>query len=151
MDSLTFQKRTPPLCQTDSLHSRKLWSSGSRPSAQTQTLRPEKKKIPMIQRSLVNGAQVKTKAAQEDAREKEKERERERESHLVRDLRSERHPGPCSRADRFSPAWRPENRGAHACTPPHSNSPKPRQETRRPDFPRFLWERAETDNGKRRH
>lgn len=55
--------------------------------------------------------------------------------YLIRDLRTKRDPGACKREVRWE--------ARHECPLPlrsssFSNSPRPRQDTRRPDFPRFL-------------
>lgn len=65
-------------------------------------------------------------------------RTRQQSSHLIRDLRSKRHPGAWTRGETktFVLLEGLKQRGLFFCL--CANSPNPRQETRRPDFPRFL-------------
>lgn len=68
-------------------------------------------------------------------------RERQQNSHLIRDLWSKCHPGAWARGETetFVLFEGLKQRWIFSCL--QTDSPNPRQETRRPDFPRFLWKK----------
>lgn len=69
--------------------------------------------------------------------------------YLVRDLRTKRDPGACEREARHvtTVGGGGKPRIPPPLSPLLSNSPRPRQETRRPDFPRFLQDTEAAGKG----